>query len=136
MSRWFIVLAGGLFGAGITISGMANPAKVQNFLDIAGAWDPSLALVMGTALLIATPGFFLVFKMSSPKYAEKFALPTRKDIDGKLLLGALLFGIGWALSGLCPAPALVALLTGASSFFIFLAAMFVGMVLHRLVFES
>jgi uncharacterized membrane protein YedE/YeeE len=136
MSRWFIALAGGLFGAGITISGMANPAKVQNFLDVAGIWDPSLALVMGTALLIATPGFFMVFKMSSPKYAENFSLPTRKDIDGKLLLGALLFGIGWALSGLCPAPALAALLTGALGFFIFLAAMFAGMVLHRFVFKS
>jgi uncharacterized membrane protein YedE/YeeE len=77
-----------------------------------------------------------VFKMSSPKYAEKFSLPTRKDIDGKLLLGALLFGIGWALSGLCPAPALVALLTGGSSFFIFLTAMFAGMVLHRFVFKA
>jgi uncharacterized membrane protein YedE/YeeE len=136
MSRWFIALAGGLFGAGITISGMANPAKVQNVLDFAGIWDPSLALVMGAALLIATPGFFMVFKMSSPKYAEKFSLPTRKDIDGELLLGALLFGIGWALSGLGPAPVFAALLTGASGFFIFLAAMFAGMVLHRFVFKS
>ncbi|POP52319.1 DUF6691 family protein [Zhongshania marina] len=135
MNRWFIVLAGALFGAGITVSGMANPAKVQNFLDIAGAWDPSLALVMGTALLIATPGFFFVFKMATPKYAEQFSLPTRKDIDAKLILGALLFGIGWALSGLCPAPALVAILSGVPSFFIFLMAMFAGMFLHRFVFE-
>ncbi|MBQ0761068.1 MAG: YeeE/YedE family protein [Gammaproteobacteria bacterium] len=136
MNRWIILLAGVLFGAGITVSGMANPAKVQNFLDIAGAWDPSLALVMGTALLITTPGFFWVLKMSSPKYAEVFSLPTKKDIDGRLLLGALLFGIGWGLSGLCPAPALVAILTGASSFIIFLLAMFSGMLLHRFVFEG
>ncbi|RNL58724.1 DUF6691 family protein [Zhongshania marina] len=135
MNRWFIVLAGALFGAGITVSGMANPAKVQNFLDLAGVWDPSLALVMGTALLIATPGFFFVFKMATPKYAEQFSLPTRKDIDAKLILGALIFGIGWALSGLCPAPALVAILSGVPSFFIFLMAMFAGMFLHRFVFE-
>jgi uncharacterized protein len=135
MNRWVVLLAGALFGAGITISGMANPAKVQNFLDIAGAWDPSLALVMGTALLVATPGFFWVLKMSSPRYAEKFSLPTKKDIDGKLLLGAVLFGMGWGLSGLCPAPALVAILTGIPSFFIFLAAMFAGMFVFRFVLE-
>ena len=136
MKPWFIGLAGALFGAGITVSGMANPAKLQNFLDVAGSWDPSLALVMGAALLVVTPGFFFLFKMSAPKYAEAFALPTRKDIDWKLLLGALLFGIGWALSGLCPAPALVATLTGVSGFFIFLLAMVAGMILYRFVFES
>ncbi|CAA0087192.1 Uncharacterised protein [Zhongshania aliphaticivorans] len=134
MNRWFIAFAGGLFGVGIAISGMANPAKVQNFLDIAGIWDPSLALVMGTALLLATPGYYFVLRMSSPKYAEVFSLPTRKDIDGRLILGAMLFGIGWALSGLCPAPALVGVLTGLSSFFVFLLAMLVGMFLHKFVF--
>jgi uncharacterized membrane protein YedE/YeeE len=136
MNRLFVVFAGALFGAGITVSGMANPAKVQNFLDITGQWDPSLALVMGAALLITTPGFFLVFKRQKPRFADAFALPTKKDVDTKLILGAVLFGAGWGLSGLCPAPALVALLTGESSFLIFALAMFSGMLLHKQVFEK
>ncbi|MEX1667572.1 DUF6691 family protein [Zhongshania guokunii] len=135
MSRLIVLLAGALFGAGITISGMANPAKVQNFLDISGNWDPSLALVMGAALMIATPGFFFVLKRQRPRFAEVFALPTKKDVDAKLVLGAVMFGAGWGLSGLCPAPALVALLTGAMPFLVFLLAMFGGMLVHRFVFE-
>ncbi len=136
MSRLVIVAAGALFGAGITVSGMANPAKVQNFLDVAGQWDPSLALVMGTALMVATPGFFLVFKRQKPKFAERFALPTKKDIDSNLILGAVMFGAGWGLSGLCPAPALVALLTGATPFLVFALAMFSGILLHRKLLEK
>ncbi|MDF1690939.1 MAG: YeeE/YedE family protein [Zhongshania sp.] len=135
MSRLIVLLAGALFGAGITISGMANPAKVQNFLDISGNWDPSLAFVMGAALVIATPGFFFVLKGQRPRFAEVFALPTKKDVDAKLVLGAVMFGVGWGLSGLCPAPALVALLTGAAPFLAFLLAMFAGMLVHRFVFE-
>ncbi len=136
MSHLVIVLAGALFGAGITVSGMANPAKVQNFLDIAGQWDPSLALVMGAALLITTPGFFFVLKRQSPRFASSFALPTKKVIDSKLILGAVMFGAGWGLSGLCPAPALVALLTGATPFLVFILAMFAGILLHRQLFEK
>ncbi|WP_373084447.1 DUF6691 family protein [Zhongshania sp.] len=136
MNRLILLIAGALFGAGITVSGMANPAKVQNFLDIAGQWDPSLALVMGAALMITTPGFFFVFKRQKPRFAGAFALPTKKDIDSKLVLGAVMFGAGWGLSGLCPAPALVALLTGAMPFLVFILAMFAGILLHRQLFEK
>lgn len=130
-----VLLAGALFGGGIALSGMGNPAKVQNFLDLAGQWDPSLAFVMGGGLLITTPGFWILFKGRKPWFADTFSLPTRKEIDFKLLAGAVLFGIGWGLSGLCPAPALVALLTGQAAFFIFAAAMVGGMLLHYVLME-
>jgi uncharacterized membrane protein YedE/YeeE len=136
MSRLMLLLTGVLFGAGIMLSGMANPAKVQNFLDIAGHWDPSLALVMGAALMVATPGFFMVLKLQKPRFAETFSLPTKTFIDSKLILGAVLFGMGWGLSGLCPAPALVAILTGQLGFVVFLAAMLAGMLIHRPLFEK
>jgi uncharacterized membrane protein YedE/YeeE len=126
-----IVLAGALFGAGIAISGMANPAKVQNFLDLFGVWDPSLAFVMGAALIVATPAYFFVFKAGKPKFAERFHLPERKGIDRKLVAGAVLFGMGWGLSGLCPAPALVAILSGIGHFVVFALAMLAGMILQR-----
>ncbi|GAB3374845.1 YeeE/YedE family protein [Spongiibacter taiwanensis] len=135
MHLLIVLLAGALFGGGIAISGMGNPAKVQNFLDLAGQWDPSLAFVMGGGLLITTPGFWLLFKGSKPRFADAFALPTLKEVDGKLLAGAVLFGIGWGVSGLCPAPALVALLTGQAPFFIFAAALVAGMLLHYLTLE-
>ncbi|MBD2858995.1 YeeE/YedE family protein [Spongiibacter sp. KMU-158] len=136
MNYLFVTLAGALFGAGITISGMGNPAKVQNFLDLFGQWDPSLALVMGAALAVTTPGFRYVLKRGKPLFAADFSLPTLKTIDGKLIAGAVLFGMGWGLSGLCPAPALVALWTGASSFFLFVAAMIAGMFAYRFLMEG
>lgn len=135
MHLMVVLLAGALFGGGIAISGMGDPAKVQNFLDLAGQWDPSLAFVMGGGLLITTPGFWFLFKGSKPWFADAFALPTLKEVDGKLLTGAVLFGIGWGVSGLCPAPALVALLTGQAAFFIFAAALVAGMLLHYLILE-
>ncbi|MHA7775287.1 DUF6691 family protein [Roseibium sp. M-1] len=91
-----------LFGCGILISGMGNPAKVLNFFDIAGTWDPSLAFVMGGALLVTAIGYRLVFRMKQPLLAQAFSLPTRTDLDLKLIGGSAVFGIGWGLSGFCP----------------------------------
>ena len=125
------LLAGLLFGAGLAVSGMLIPDKVLNFLDIAGHWDPSLAFVMGGAIAITLPGFYLVTKRDRPVLAEVFSLPSATEIDAKLLFGAALFGLGWGLSGLCPAPALVNIATGLSDVLMFVAAMIVGMLLHK-----
>ncbi len=127
------LLAGVLFGIGLAVSGMLIPDKVLNFLDIAGHWDPSLALVMGGALAITTPGFYWVTKQAKPALAESFTLPTAKDIDTKLLAGAALFGLGWGLSGLCPAPALVNIATGFVEVLAFVGAMLAGMLLHKVI---
>lgn len=131
MKLLMVLLSGALFGAGITVSGMANPAKVQNFLDLFGQWDPSLALVMGAALAVVTPAYFFIFKLEKPKFSEHFHLPNRSDIDRKLVAGAVLFGMGWGISGLCPAPALVAILSGVGHFVVFALAMLAGMVIQR-----
>ncbi|TYC79811.1 YeeE/YedE family protein [Stappia sp. BW2] len=91
-----------LFGCGILISGMGDPAKVLNFFDVAGTWDPSLAFVMGGALLVTAIGYRLVFRMHTPLLAQGFTLPTTTDLDAKLIGGSAVFGIGWGLSGFCP----------------------------------
>ncbi|GAB2184784.1 DUF6691 family protein [Roseibium sp. LAB1] len=91
-----------LFGCGILISGMGDPAKVLNFFDVAGTWDPSLAFVMGGALLVTAIGYRLVFRMNTPLLAKGFTLPTTTDLDAKLIGGSAVFGIGWGLSGFCP----------------------------------
>ena len=98
------LFAGLLFGTGLILSGMANPTKVQNFLDVFGTWDPSLAFVMGGAILVTAPGFWFVQKRSTPFFHDMFHLSTRKDVDARLLTGAALFGVGWGLGGLCPGP--------------------------------
>lgn len=127
------LFAGALFGVGLAVSGMLIPDKVLNFLDVAGHWDPSLALVMGAAVAVTLPGYFWVMRKSQPLLAERFQVPTNRQIDGRLLLGASLFGLGWGLSGLCPAPALVNIATGLSDVLIFVVAMLAGMWLfHRL----
>ncbi len=125
------LLAGLLFGAGLAVSGMLIPDKVLNFLDIAGHWDPSLAFVMGGAIAVTLPGFYLVTKRERPVLAEVFSLPSATEIDAKLLIGAALFGLGWGLSGLCPAPALVNIATGLGDVLMFVAAMVAGMLLHK-----
>jgi len=102
-------LAGLIFGAGLTVSQMVNPAKVIAFLDITGEWDPSLAFVMGGALIVTFIGYKFVLKSATPLFENEFRLPTRNDIDTPLLLGSALFGIGWGLAGLCPGPALASL---------------------------
>ena len=129
------LLAGGLFGLGLAVSGMTNPAKVVGFLDVSGDWDPTLAFVMGGALLVTIPAFRLILGRPRPILAEGFALPKGSALDGRLLGGAALFGVGWGLSGFCPGPAVTALVTGLAPVFAFVAAMLVGMVLHAWVFE-
>jgi uncharacterized protein len=129
------LLAGTLFGLGLDISGMMNPAKVVGFLDVAGEWDPTLAFVMGGALLVTIPAFRLILNRPRPILADSFALPTKSALDGRLLGGAALFGVGWGLSGFCPGPAVAALTTGLTPVFAFVAAMIAGMVLYAWVFE-
>ena len=98
-------IAGFLFGLGLVIGGMSNPAKVLNFLDLAGSWDPSLAFVMAGALAVTFIGYKLVFRQPRPLLAARFHLPELKQIDRRLVLGAAIFGVGWGLSGFCPGPA-------------------------------
>lgn len=129
------LLAGLAFGAGLVLSGMANPSKVLAFLDLAaisdGKWDPSLAFVMAGALAIAIPGFAYLRRLEKPALADNFAWPTATQIDRPLVLGSILFGIGWGIAGICPGPALAILTLGGYQAFIFLAAMLLGMLAHR-----
>ena len=133
MRLLFAYICGVVFGLGIMISGMANPAKVINFFDIAGSWDPSLAFVMGGALVVTFIGYRLVFARPHPALEAKFYLPTAKDIDLRLVGGSAVFGIGWGIAGFCPGGALPALGTGRSEVFIFTAALIAGLVLARIL---
>jgi uncharacterized membrane protein YedE/YeeE len=126
------LIAGLVFGLGLIISGMINPAKVQNFLDVFGTWDPSLAFVMGGAIAVALPGFMVLRGWSKPSFADVFQWPTKTDLDARLFGGSAIFGIGWGLSGLCPGPAVTALSIGTTSILIFVPAMLVGMWLAKL----
>jgi uncharacterized membrane protein YedE/YeeE len=129
------LFAGAHFGLGLAVSGMMNPAKVIGFLDFAGEWDPTLAFVMGGALLVTIPAFRLILGRPRPILAGDFALPAKSTLDARLLGGAALFGVGWGLSGFCPGPAVAALVTGLTPVFAFVAAMVAGMVLYAWVFE-
>jgi uncharacterized protein len=129
-------IAGLIFGLGLLISGMANPAKVQNFLDLAGTFDPSLIFVMLGAVVVTFVGYRFVLRRPTPVLAERFYIPTLKDLDGRLLIGASLFGIGWGLSGFCPGPALTSLPLLAKGTLIFVPAMLIGIGLARLVTQA
>jgi uncharacterized protein len=120
-----------IFGAGIAISGMANPAKVLNFFDFAGTWDPSLALVMGGALAVTALGYFFVLKRPAPVFDKAFHLPTSKDIDLPLVAGSTTFGIGWGITGFCPGGSIPALGLGEPDAFVFVASMVGGIILAR-----
>lgn len=124
-----------LFGIGLVVSGMSDPAKVLNFLDLFGTFDPSLAFVMGGAVLVAFIGFRLALARQAPVLAPRFQLPTRRDIDTRLIVGAALFGIGWGLGGFCPGPAFTALGLAAAGTLVFLPAMIAGMWAARLLAE-
>lgn len=125
------LLAGALFGFGLSLSGMVDPARVIGFLDIAsGHWDPSLMFVLGGALAVAVPGVMLQRRLARPVLDERFHLPERGAIDRRLLIGSGLFGIGWGLAGFCPGPAVSALSLGLLPVIIFVAAMVSGMLLH------
>jgi hypothetical protein len=133
MRRTLSALAAGLvFGLGLTVSQMIDPAKVLGFLDFAGDWDPSLALVMGGALAVTAIGNRFVLAQKGPLFAQSFQLPTRRDIDARLIGGGALFGIGWGLAGLCPGPALTGLGLGRAEIVIFVLAMLIGMGVFRL----
>ena len=123
--------AGLLFGLGLIVSGMADPAKVLGFLDLAGQWDPSLALVMGGAIAIGLPAFTLARKRQRTLLGEPMQLPTARTIDRRLVLGSLLFGVGWGIAGICPGPALVLLGMASGKGLAFVLAMLVGMLLFR-----
>jgi uncharacterized membrane protein YedE/YeeE len=120
------VVTGIIFGFGLSISEMVNPARVIGFLDIAGRWDPTLAFVMGGALAITFPAFIFITRRGRPLLGGKFILPTKREMDRPLILGAAVFGIGWGLGGFCPGPALAALASGSSSVILFVLAMIAG----------
>ncbi len=124
-------LAGVCFGLGLAVSGMTDPLKVQNFLDVSGAWDPSLALVMGGAVVVTFLGYRMGWRRAAPWLADRFHVPAVMPIDPPLVLGAVLFGVGWGLAGYCPGPALATLLTGNHEVWWFVPAMLAGGLLQR-----
>jgi uncharacterized protein len=128
-----IFLTGIVFGLGITISGMINPAKVINFFDIVGTWDPSLIFVMVPAMLTAMIGYALVFRLGKPLFDQSFHIPVKQAIDRPLIFGSAIFGIGWGISGFCPGGAIPALGIGSIEPVIFVAAMIAGIVVARTV---
>lgn len=131
MNLFFALLSGLLFGIGLIVSGMANPAKVIGFLDITRQWDPSLAFVMGGAISVGFFAFRIAARRKRPLCGDKMHLPTANHIDKRLVGGALLFGTGWGLAGICPGPGLVLLGAGFMQGVIFVLAMLAGMLLFQ-----
>jgi uncharacterized membrane protein YedE/YeeE len=136
MKAWPAIAAGMLFGVGLTLSGMSDPLKVLGFLDVSGDWIPDLALVMGGALLLSAAATPWILKRPAPRFASQFQVPTIRSIDQRLAIGAMLFGVGWGLSGYCPGPAIVSLLYGYQTTIIFCLAMIPGMLLEAAVRRS
>lgn len=122
--------AGLLFGLGLAISGLLNPAKVKAFLDITGAWDPSLIFVLGAGVVVAFIGYRIAFTINKPLFDDQLHLPTKTRIDRPLILGSAIFGVGWGLAGFCPGPAIATLSLGLAPAVVFALAMFIGMVAH------
>lgn len=132
MIRQVLVLFSGvLFALGLGISEMTRPEKVLGFLDVFGQWDPSLAFVMGGAIVVYAVALQVAGKKDRPAFAPTFRIPTRRDVDAKLLGGAAIFGVGWGLAGFCPGPGLVAASAGVTAALYFVPALIVGMMLHR-----
>ncbi|MCL9998623.1 MAG: YeeE/YedE family protein [Erythrobacter sp.] len=127
------IAAGTIFGGGLTIGGMTDPARVRGFLDLFGAWDPTLAFVMGGAVLVMAAAWMMQRKLLRPFFAEGFSLPDRNDLTPRLIGGSALFGIGWGIAGLCPGPGFAALAIAPASAAIFVAAMLAGMLVVRLM---
>ena len=127
------LLTGVVFGAGLAVAEMTNPAKVQAFLDVAGDWDPSLAFVMGSALLVTAGAYLLARRRSRSWLGESFQIPESSVIDRRLLVGAAIFGVGWGLGGFCPGPALAALVTGKEPVLVFTGWMLLGIFGTRLM---
>ena len=128
------LLAGVLFGAGLVVSGMADPARVRGFLDVLGHWDPTLAFVIGGAVIVMAGAWLLKAGTQKPLAAEAYMLPLTAAIDARLIAGAAVFGVGWGVSGLCPGPAIADLAIAPRSAALFVAPMLLGMLLHRIVF--
>jgi uncharacterized membrane protein YedE/YeeE len=128
----FQFFAGLLFGIGLILSGMTDPSKVIGFLDLLGTWDPSLAFVMGGAVLVGFVGFYLAKRRTITLLEEPIHWPEQEDIDKKLIIGSLIFGAGWGLAGFCPGPALVNFAAGQSEAIVFVIAMLIGMGIHKL----
>ena len=127
------LIIGMIFGTGIAVSGMINPAKVLNFFDLAGTWDPSLAFVMAGALAVAIPGYRLTLARPAPAFENRFQLPDTRVIDRRLILGSATFGVGWGIAGFCPGGALPAIGTGDPAVFLFLAALIGGLLIARVL---
>ncbi|MDP3848718.1 MAG: YeeE/YedE family protein [Pseudomonas sp.] len=133
MGKLIALVAGLIFGLGLLLSGMANPAKVLGFLDLAGPWDPSLALVMAGAIGVALLPFSWAKRQSRSLLGAAMQLPLKRGLDSRLLIGSLLFGIGWGIAGICPGPAVAILLTGHWQALLFVLAMLAGMGLFELL---
>ncbi|HEY1228366.1 MAG TPA: YeeE/YedE family protein [Ramlibacter sp.] len=133
MHLLFSLLAGAVFGIGLLVSGMANPAKVLGFLDLAGSWDPSLAFVMAGAIAVGAVAFAVARRRTMSFLGLQMHVPTARQIDRRLVVGSLLFGAGWGIAGFCPGPALVALGLGESKALVFVAAMLGGMAVFELL---
>ncbi|HEX9453474.1 MAG TPA: YeeE/YedE family protein [Candidatus Binatia bacterium] len=131
MQLLIALISGTVFGLGLSISEMINPARVIGFLDVAGHWDATLLFVMGGALAVTVPLYPLILRRREPLLDQKFFLPTKQNIDTPLILGAAIFGIGWGLGGFCPGPALAALATGSASVLLFVLAMTAGQLIAR-----
>lgn len=127
------MLSGMLFGAGLAVSGMMNPKRVRGFLDVLGGWDPTLAFVMGGALAVMAGAWLFQKNLAKPVFAPEFHLPPTQRIDRKLIGGAILFGTGWGIAGLCPGPAIGALVVEPLSAVIFVGSMVIGIAVHRAV---
>ena len=127
------LVSGLLFGAGLTLSGMTDPRRVRGFLDIFGAWDPTLMFVMGGAATVMAIAWHIRSGMIRPVFGDRFSLPDRTDLDARLIIGSALFGVGWGLAGLCPGPAVASLALSPAAVIPFLLAMLAGMAAQRLV---
>lgn len=127
------LIVGIIFGAGLTLSDMVNPARVQAFLDVAGAWDPTLLFVMGAAIIPSAIAYLIRRRMDRPLLESAFSIPENRALDRPLIAGAVLFGIGWGLVGFCPGPAIAGLVLGAWQPWLFVLAMFAGMLIHRVI---
>lgn len=124
------LVAGLVFGLGLSLSGMLDPVRVRGFLDIAGAWDASLAFVLGGAVAVSAIGIQIARRLTRPAFDTAFHLPATRPVDGRLIAGSAIFGIGWGMAGLCPGPAIATLALGLGPSVLFVAAMIAGMILH------
>ncbi|MGO7485167.1 DUF6691 family protein [Rhizobium ruizarguesonis] len=134
--QFVAALASGIvFGFGLSLSGMLNPVRVQGFLNVFGAWDPSLAFVLGGAIVVAFTGVQIMTRMKRPAFDDSFHVPTNRRIDAPLVVGSALFGLGWGIGGFCPGPAVASLSVGLPQRFLFVIAMLVGMTLYDRVWS-